>query len=133
MKTIIRPYIEKEFDLIAGWWRESGSVPPCPGMMIEDGTFVVDLDDTPTMSLTVLLTQSKQMAYIEGYICRPGVKKEVRSEIGADLWNHCFEFAKARGYARVVCLAPNEKLASRYEDLGMTRTLSEIHSLAREL
>lgn len=129
----IRPYRHSDYEMIASWWTQHGEAGPLPGMMVEDGTFVVEVDQAPVMSLTCFLTQSKQIAYFEGYVAKPGISKKLSNECGRELWNHCFDYARERGYSNVICYTYREKLAKRYEELGMQRSTSGLHSLVRSL
>jgi hypothetical protein len=130
----IRSFDNGDFEMIASWWTARGELPPLPGMMVEDGTFVLEYDGEPIMSLTVFLTQSRELSYIEGYICRPGVSKEVSHEGGQMLWNHAYWWATTAGSKRVLCYTNKEKLVERYQDLGMTKSpVNQLSCLYREL
>lgn len=129
----VRPYLNSDYEEIRGWWEDAGVPGPTPGEMIEDGTFVLEIDGVPGMSLTVFLTQSKSVAYLEGYIAALGLFPEDRKQGGRVLWNHCYQFAKDRGYSNLFIYAGHPKLVERYEDLGMTRSLSGLTALHRRV
>jgi hypothetical protein len=99
-------------------------------MMVEDGTFVLERDDKPIMSLTVLLTQSS-IAYFEGYIADPHAPR--RKLDGAALFDHCTRYAKRWDCNQIYIYAAHEKVAKRYEELGMTRALKGLTGLVRSL
>jgi hypothetical protein len=102
-------------------------------MMCEDGTFVVEYDGILIMTLTALMTQSKEIAYIEGYCAKPGLDKKLRREIGEILWNYGFNFLKAKGYKRAIAFTDKPALVKRYKDFGMHENISGLMSLGREL
>jgi hypothetical protein len=122
MNPTIRSYKDADFDTIVSWWEDYKECPPLEGMMLSDGSFILELNKVPAMSLTVLLTQSKEISYIEGFIKNPLFKDINLESYGKILWNHCFEYAKSRGYKRAICFSMEEKLFNKYERFGMTKT-----------
>ncbi len=132
-KIEIRPYKAADFDVIHAWWIQSGQNPPSPGCMIEDGTFVAEINGEPALSLTVLKTQSKQIALFEGYIAKPGLEKGLRNEAGAQLWERCYQYALEHGYRNAIVYSGKPQLTARYEKLGMTRSLEGLSALYRRL
>lgn len=129
----IRPYTLSDFDTIHSWWTAAKECPPVLGMMIPNGSFILELDSVPALSLTVFLTQSKEMAYIEGFIKNPLFKGVSLEEQGSALWQECFNYAKNRGYNRVLCLCQEPSLFSKYERFGMRKTANNLSSFVREL
>lgn len=101
--------------------------------MVEDGTFVLELDNIAVLSATVLLTQSKEMAYIEGFIKNPAVKHFNLECYGKSLWEHCYDYAKAKGYKRVLTYPSVNKLVEKYTRFGMRITVRNLTSLVKEL
>ncbi len=126
----IRPYEHADYELICSWWIESKEHAPERGMMVTDGTFVLECEGRAVMSLTVLLTQST-IAYFEGYIADPNFSRGAR--LGALLWAYCYRFARSRGAKQVVIFAGKEKLVKRYQALGVTPVLSGLTALTRSL
>jgi len=129
----IRPFKESDFGLICSWWKAAGEFAPLPGMMTEDGTFVLELDGDPVMTLSCLKTQTKEISYFEGYCARPGLPKAVRNAIGRVLWEHGYQYLRNSGFKRVLIFTNKEALASRYERLGMNRNMSGVYALGRVL
>src|SRR5215203_5652049 len=117
----IRPYKESDFHEIVSWWKEHGEFAPLPGMMSGEGTFVLELDTQPVMTLSVLLTQTKEMSYFEGYCAKPGLQKNIRNALGQLLWQHGYQYLKNLGYKRVLIFTDKDALANRYERLGMNK------------
>ncbi len=129
----IRPYQHADFEQICKWWEFHDEVPPLYGMMVEDGTFIAELNGKPVMTLTALTTQSKEISYFEGYCASPSIETSVSNEIGNILWDHCIQYLKNKGFKRVMLLCSHKKLMYRYQDLGMSVTMTGLYSLVREL
>jgi hypothetical protein len=129
----LRPYRESDFEEIHSWWTRHNECPPVPGMMVTNGTFVLEHDNKPIMTLTAFVTQSKEISYLEGFCAKPGVSKEITRECGPMLWEYAFEFLRHNGRKRVVILTNKEGLAKRYKELGMEENMKELISLGRVL
>jgi hypothetical protein len=129
----IRPYKHSDYENIVSWWLSYNECPPVFGMMVEDGTFVLQLNNVPALSLTVFLTQSKEISYLEGFIKNPVFKDISLEDYDRLLWDHCFNYAKLRGYKRIVALCEEPKLFNKYKRLGMTEICSSLKSFTREL
>lgn len=129
---MIRHYRHSDFDVISSWWIAQGEPAPGVGMMIPDGTFVLEMNGEPIMSLTAFLTLSS-IGYLEGYIAQPGLEKWLSNSGGRMLWDHCFEFLRQGNCKTVICYCDEESLVKRYEELGMTKVLDNVTCLAREL
>lgn len=129
----IKPYSHSDFEQICSWWDGYGESRPVEGMMIENGTFILELNEIPTLCLTVLLTQSKEMAYLFAFIKNPTFNGQNLEEYGRVLWDYCAKFAKDLGYKRVICFAGTNKLKDKYEKFGMKQTMTGLSSLVKEL
>lgn len=128
---IIRAYKDSDYETIASWWTQAGEIGPLPGMMVEDGTFVVEIDGKPVMSQSVWLTQSKCIALFELFIRDPNTK--LPKDVGAKLWQHCFQYAKSRGYNFCITYSKEPRLTERLESFGMNKSLSGLQGLWKEL
>lgn len=133
MKFDIRPYRENDFETIVSWWEAHHEVPPLPGMMIEDGTFVLEMNGEPIITLTAFKTQSKQISFLEGFCSKPGLDKKLRNELSRGLWRHVLNYLKEDGFKRVMIMAHREALAKRYQELGMQMGLHSVQTLGREI
>ena len=133
MNIKIRDYKDSDFDEICSWWKEHGECPPLPGMMCEKATFVLELDDQPVMTLTILTTESLEISYFEGYCVKPGISKSVSHELGDRFFNFGYALLKQLGFKRVVGFTNRHKLVERYQELGMDVYLKNMVSLGREL
>lgn len=128
----IRSYDPIDFEVIQSWWKEQDQVPPLKGMMVEDGTFVLEYSGEPVMTLTAFRTQSLEVCYFEGYCAKPGLDRKLRNHLGKILWNHCYSYLKKNGAKRVTAFTEKKRLAQRYEDLGMMPTLKGLYALTKE-
>lgn len=133
MKIAIRAYTASDYDLICSWWKEQKEPAPSSGMMVEDGTFVLECEDMPVLTLTALYTQSKKVAFLEGYCAKPKLDPSLRNLLGEILWSHAISYLKNLGFLRVNILTDKEALVRRYQKLGMHLQLSGLHSLGREI
>lgn len=132
MTHTIRPYRHSDFSMIVSWWNAAGQCPPIEGMMSPAGSFVLELNGEPALSLSLLLTQSKEISFIEGFIKNPAFKQSLE-EYGTVLWQHCFSVAEELGYKRVVCYCLEDKLINKYKRFGMEQTASGLSSFVRVL
>lgn len=126
----IRPYRNSEYALVRSWWESANEPPPSPGMMVEDGTFILERDGHPVLSLTVLLTQSN-IAYFEGYVSSPN-HPHLKSD-GQRLWDHGYQYAKDHGCEYVFLYPEKEKLVKRYQELGVKPVLTGLTAMIRSL
>lgn len=119
--------------MICDWWNHYKETPPIAGMMIEDGTFILEIDKIPALSLTVFLTQSKEIAYLEGFIKNPHFENISLHEVSQSLWDHCFLYAKNKGYKRLLAYCNNDKLKKKYQQFGMVNVLEPLSGFVKEL
>ena len=129
---MIRNYRKEEFEMINSWWKAAKEIGPLPDMLPEESTFILEMEKQPALCVTVYLTNSKEIAYIENFIGNPELKG-IRSYMVPKLFDHICKFARERGYRRLVALASNEKLVSRYQEIGLTETVKGLTSFAKEL
>lgn len=129
----IRPYSEKDYNMICAWWDNHNEIGPLPGMMPVPGSFICEINDEPIVALSVYLTSSN-LAYIEGYISNPSAIKEVRNKCGEKLWSHSFDWAKEHGVKYLMTYSNKNSLVKRYEMLGMTASsLNNLTALYKTL
>lgn len=129
----IRNYRPTDFSAIASWWTDRGDMAPHPGMLVEDGTFVLENDGEPAASQTILCTQSKDICILEFFCKNPKPVHPVPRGFEQVLWKHCFAWAKVRGYKYVVGYSKVERIFPRLEAAGMTRSLGGLQSFFKEL
>lgn len=133
MAIDMRHYRDSDFDEIVSWWDAYEQCPPLQGMMIEDGTFVLEREGVLLATLTVLYTQSKKISFLEGFCAKPGLDKEFRNILTQKLFNHACDHLRARGFSRVTILTEHEHLMNRYQEMGMEFQSVGLYSLGKGL
>lgn len=126
----IRLYKESDWSTIKNWWIIANEIPPLKESMTNDSTFVLEKDNDLLASITVYLTNSKEMAYLENLVRNPEFKNK---EAIKNLVNHAERFTKENGYKRLICFSYKSSLKKRYENLGYLNTLSDLSSFVKEL
>lgn len=133
MNVNIRQYKNEDYEMIKSWHIISTGETPMDGLMIENGTFILERANIPALCLTVLLTQSNQVSYCFGYIKNPLFKEQNLENEGRALWEHCFSFAKEKGYNNILCFSNVDKLKDKYQRFGMRKTMDNLSSFVRNL
>jgi hypothetical protein len=129
----IRNYSKADYAIIKSWWDVHKQPAPLEHMMIPNGTFVLEIAGQPVMTLTALMTQSKEISFLEGFCSKPGLDKAIRNKAAETLTKFCFRWLKDHKYERVMCFTDNQKLISRYQQLGMSRLMNHLTVLGRKL
>lgn len=132
MKHSIRPYNNKDFAAISDWYAISTGQRPPEGLLVEDGTFVVEIENMPILSWTVFKTQSKELCYLECFIKNPKMTVSLET-YGQLLFDHCANYARDCGFKRMVGLTHIPQLTKKCERFGMVRTLDNVSILNKEL
>ena len=133
MSLEIRPYRKSDFEEIYSWWEEHNEPAPIRGMMVEDGTFVVEWDGKPVMTLTAFMTQSLEISHLAALCSKPGTSKEIRSECISALMHHCVNYLIKNRRRRFVMFADKAKLVKRYQELGLSIGESGLTVLGKEI
>jgi hypothetical protein len=129
----VRHYRNEEFETIHQWWLAAREPAPLPGMMPPDSTFVVELNDAPIVAVTIYLTNTPEVAYVENLISSPQLDADTRALAVECLNAYIGKFARARGYKRLMCMSEKAALMKRYKELGYTKTLEGVATFIREL
>jgi len=129
---MIRPYTKSDYPILKGWCEANG-ISTLTEATIPYSTFIAEYEGQPVMSLSLILPNSKEIAYLEYFIASPAFKSEKRSLISKDLVKYAEDVAKSMGYVKLTCLAPNAALASHYESFGYRPNLSGLTLLVKEL
>lgn len=133
MEIEIRPYRQSDYEEICEWWRNHHECHPSDGMMVENGTFVLTFSGVLFVTLTAFYTQSKKVAFLEGFCAKPGIPDGLRHTLAEMLFEHCCDYLRNKGYTRVNILTSEGGLVKRYEELGMSLQVSGLHSLGKEI
>lgn len=129
----VKPYEPTLFPEVLSWWLAHGEVAPNEAMLPPESTFVAWQADAPVAALTVYLTNSTFIAYLENLVSAPGLPREARRRAVEALVAHAEAFARERGVKALLCMSEKDKLAARYEELGYTPTLRGVTTLAKYL
>lgn len=130
----IRKYKPADLEIILSWYtREQVQQEILSDALCEDGTFILEFDGMPIMCLTVLLTQSKQVAYLFNFIKNSKFEDINLEQYGKVLWDHCFHYAKELGYKRVLCFASIPQLKEKYLRFGMQISSPNLTGFVKEL
>lgn len=133
MNYTIRNYKDSDYEMIKNWWNSQNEPVPTKDLIPLDSTFILEVDEQPIISISVFLTNTLGICFLENFIADPLKKGDIRKECSSIIVNYALSFAKEMGYKRAVCLSYREKLKQRYEDLGMRRTVNNLTSFVREL
>lgn len=133
MSLSVRHYTPSDFPLISSWWIAHGEPGPLPSMLPPESTFLLEMDGIPALCVSLYLTNSSEVAYIENFCGNPELDGPARRSAAPHLVKYIENFALSRGYARLFCLAHKEPLKRRYEELGYTRTLDNVATFCKSL
>lgn len=126
---IVRPYKESDWSTLLNWWISAEEFPPYKTMMC-DSTFILEDEEKIKASVTVYLTNCKDVAFLENFIRDPEFRN--KEAIGT-LVKHAEDFTKAQGYKLLIALAYKDRLKNRMQTLGYQKTLDNLTSLVKEL
>lgn len=128
----IRPYVPQDFATINEWCKAANVV-----TLTEDtlpwSTFIHDYKGQAAVSLSLILSNAKEYAYLEYAIGNPEIKKDIRRELFSNLVKYIERVAKQMGYKKLVCLAPHPKLEAYYSTLGYQPNLKGLTAMIKEL
>jgi hypothetical protein len=127
----IRNYSKADWPEIESWWKVSGETPPLPTMMPPESSFVAELEGKPALAVAIYLTNTPELAYVENFIGNPAMKGSDRSMGASLLADHISNFARSRGYKRLLCMTEKQALKGRYIQLGFQPTLGGVTTFVR--
>lgn len=128
-------YKEKDhYGVIASWWEAAEEQPPTREMMPEESTFILEAKGKPWIAVTVYLTNSTEVAWVDNLIANPKMPGEgARKAAIAWLQKFLEEWALEKGYRKLFCMAAKPALAERYRELGYTSTLKNVETFVKTL
>jgi hypothetical protein len=133
MKYSIRSFSKTDYPMIKEWWTSQNEIAPTLGMLPEESTLILELDDKPSLCLTVYLTNCKEVAYLENFVGNPLIKSKERKQASQFIVDSGINFAKTLGYKRILCFTNVDKLKNRYKELGMSESLTNLCSFVKEV
>lgn len=132
-KTVIRKYQPTDLALLESWAKSYG-IPSLNEAAIPATTYIAELDGHPVVSLSMMLTNNKEYAYLEYAVGNPEFgPSKARQAAFKDLVQWMEHLAKGAGYKRLVCLAPDPKLEAYYESLGYKTERRGLSFLMKDL
>lgn len=129
----IRNYKKEDYPLIKSWWDRAKEIAPYPSMMPEESSFVLELEGKPILAITLYLTNSVQIAWIDNLIGNPEITGNKRREATKMLVKYVEDFAREKGYKSTLCFSEKDKLVNYYQTLGYHPTLRNVTTLIKEL
>ena len=130
--THIRPYKHTDFPLLAAWWKHVG-VTISEALIPVDTTFVAVINNTPAVAVSLYPTNCLAFCYIDGFVGNPALKGPQRQEVARHLVQYTEEYAKRRGFARLIALSSIPILTSRYTTWGYAPVDKPVSVLVKEL
>lgn len=128
----IRHYKKEDYKEIASWWAHHNKE-VSPDFLSEETTFVLEIDETPALSITLYLTNCLGVCFLENFIGNPLLKNKERKEASKSLIEFVYNFAKATGFKNIMGFSTAEKLEDYYQELGMKPLAKNITSMVRSL
>jgi len=129
----LRNFKANDYEELVRWSNAASIPPPPPGTFLEASTYLIEGPNGLVATLTWYPQPTLEFAILEGLLSNPDVPKRLRRQAVNRLAAHVEKVAKSCGYKRLLCLAPNESLARRYEQLGYTVTLGGVFTLVKTL
>ena len=129
----IRNYKYTDYPVLKAWWEANNEAAPTLSLMPLESTFVAEWEGKPLLSVTLYLTNCKEIAFVENFIGDPEAKGPLRKEAGQVLQRYIEKWAKAAGYNRLMCTLLTEPLKPRYEELGYKTGVSGVSLMVKEI
>jgi hypothetical protein len=129
---MIRQYKDSDYELICSWWHKQGDLAPARNMVPVDSTFVLEIEGCPVLSGSVFTTNTG-MALLENFIGNPEFKKQ-RKAYSKQLVDYMADYAKQKGFDRIVAITYSPKLAKYYaNDFKLKMAFENVTCLVREM
>ncbi len=130
----ITPYIpSRHFTIVTSWWAAANEVGPTEDMLPPDSTFIAEIAGEPALCVTIYLTNTRSLAYVENFAGNPALKGGERRLAARLLSDYIANFARSLGYKNLICLAHREPLVRRYQELGFKPTITNVTAFVRSL
>ena len=115
-------------------WYEHYDI-PCEWIntMPENTSYLLEIDGKPGIAACLLLTKCQKLAFIENAIGNPELEGPKRAEGLQVLFKHLEDEAKNMGYKVVLILAEENKLKSKYINMGYAEAMHNVTVLSKLL
>lgn len=130
MKYTLRHYKNDDFPMIASWWEKAGEPGPRETMMLEESSFIIEVDSVPAYSITVYMTNCKELAYLENFSRNPEIKNKDAAQA---LLDYVCGWARIKGYKHLITFGYHEKLKTKFVEYGFMKTLDNLSGFVKEL
>jgi hypothetical protein len=131
-KITVKRFVSQDWPMVESWWIKAGEIAPLESMMPTDSTFIALIDSVPALSVSLYLTNTPEVAYVENFIGNPDLRGPIRKEATQILLDHISSFAHAAGYKRLMCMTEKSALKSHYQSIGFTQTLNGVATFIKE-
>lgn len=128
----ITNFKSSDYEMIQAWWSAANELCPPLEAMPEESTFILSANGVPAASISVLLTNTKELCYLENFVSNPELKG-ARKELTQKIIDHANQYARNLGYKRTLIFSYKDKIKNRYEELGMRHTVSNVSAFVKEL
>lgn len=129
----IRAYKKNDWPLVKQWWALSKEVAPLETMMPTESSFVAEIDGNPALAVTVYLTNTPEVTYVENFIGNPEYRGETRKKLTEMLLACLGDFVSRLGYRRLLCMSEKPELKNYYKEIGFTKTLDGVATFTKEV
>ncbi len=129
MDVSIRKYKESDYPMISAWWRSAGADSPPEALLPEGSTFILSVDDVPTVSVTLYYTNCKAMCWVENFVGNPEMKGPRRKAAGHALMSFIESKAKENGFTHLWGTSYREATTKRYKEFGFTEAMKNVSGL----
>jgi hypothetical protein len=130
---MIRGFKKSDYPFIESWAISKGITTLTRDQIPSWSTFIWEEDTVPKISISLLLPNALEVAYLEYFIADPEFRHPKRREMSKYLIEYTEDKARAFGYKKLVCLAPNAKLRDYYETFGYSPNLEGLTLMVKEI
>lgn len=131
----IRPFNpENDFETVLSWWEFHKEIPPTIDMLPVDSTFMLDNNYDSWLCVTVYLTNSREIAWVDNLVSNPKISSDQDRAAAVELLQSYLEsWCRGRGYTKLFCMSETPKLGKRYQELGYIPTASGITTFIKKI
>jgi len=133
VKFELKPLNAETWPLVCDWWMKAGFAPVPLDILPDNTSYIGYIDDIPTMSVCLYLTNSK-VAYLENFIANPDSDVNSRKELVKWGIEQLEKVAKDAGKIYFWAYPTSKALVRYYQRRLGFKTLQEgITSMARKI
>lgn len=131
MNITVRPYRADDWPQVSSWWHASGQPVPAQETMPPESSFIAEIEHEPALAVALYLTNTPAFAFVENFAGNPRLCGSDRREAGKVLADHISNFAKERGFKRLMGTTTHGPLVDRYLALGFQASLTGVTIVVR--